>query len=678
MRGVWAGSASNVSSAGGGETVERSRRATCGIPSARLASPRTAAPAPRLPTATRAETAAAPYRTRRRDGERSPVEPSGWYVATPPSSWSAVKYVNAPTALVRSTEERSTTPGAKSCPSTTDPTQGSAPTASTVRSRRRGSTASAPPTAPQTPNPTRTPATSRRFAQNWSNPMRGTTMKPGMISMTAWPRASGANAKPRRLTRNARSSAKNIASVPTSRPVRPRRSSRILIRSARPPCMGRYAAMSPLPPLTADDLAAFAFVSEAAISTDGARVAYAVRRMDLDANRYRAGLHVSSVDGSSAIAWTDGSVEDASPRWSPDSRAIAFVSDRGVVPEGKKRAPKNVFVVEGPGAEPRQIATFADDCGDLTWLPDGSAVLVTLKDAATPEAEDAPKVYDRVRYKSDEGGLLDMRRTHLWIVPVDPAGACLDPGRPDPVHRLRSGHREPVLVPCRRRRRPRRDARRPSARDGDARPRGPLLRRRHRDRDVTWRGRDRAARRRHARGHRPERRAAAWAVHRRARGRALHRRRRLGHRGLAAEAARLRRGADLAARPGGPRGAPRRVRALVLPRVPGAGRPRLRRALHESTRQPRVRRPLRAGLRRRLGRQGLPGPHGRPRPRRAAGLGRPRPAIRHRGQLRRVHDQLDRRPHRPVQGRGDTAQHQQQHQRVRHERYRLALLAVRD
>ena len=62
--------------------------------------------------------------------------------------------------------------------------------------------------------------------------MSGTTMKPGMISMTAWPNASGANAKPRKLTRNARSSAKNIASAPTSRPVRARRSSRILIRSA--------------------------------------------------------------------------------------------------------------------------------------------------------------------------------------------------------------------------------------------------------------------------------------------------------------------------------------------------------------------------------------------------------------------------------------------------------------
>src|SRR4029077_10301949 len=63
--------------------------------------------------------------------------------------------------------------------------------------------------------------------------------------------------------------------------------------------------------------------------------------------------------------------------------------------------------------------TFADDCGDLVWLPNGSGLIVTLKDAAPAQPEDAPKVYDRVRYKSDDGGLLDLRRKHLWLVPLD-------------------------------------------------------------------------------------------------------------------------------------------------------------------------------------------------------------------------------------------------------------------
>ena len=183
--------------------------------------------------------------------------------------------------------------------------------------------------------------------------------------------------------------------------------------------MGRYAAVFQSPaPLTAEDLAAFAFVHEAVISPTGDRVAYAVRRMDVPADRYRAALFVSGVDGSEPRRWTDGTADDATPRWSPDGKRLAFVSDRGAVPAGKKRAPKNVFIADGTGEEPRQIAAFADDCGDLTWLPDGSGVIVTLKDAGSGQPDDAPKVYDRIRYKSDDAGLLDLRRKHLWLVPL--------------------------------------------------------------------------------------------------------------------------------------------------------------------------------------------------------------------------------------------------------------------
>lgn len=144
--------------------------------------------------------------------------------------------------------------------------------------------------------------------------------------------------------------------------------------------------------------------------------------MDLEANRYRAALFVGPADGSSpAQAWTDSTAEDAVPRWSPDGSRIAFVSDRGEVPEGKKRAPKNVVLVEGPsatGAAPRSPSRFADDCADLAWLPDGSAVIVTLKGAETAQPDDAPRVYDRLRYKSDDAGMLDFRRKHLWLVPL--------------------------------------------------------------------------------------------------------------------------------------------------------------------------------------------------------------------------------------------------------------------
>lgn len=90
--------------------------------------------------------------------------------------------------------------------------------------------------------------------------------------------------------------------------------------------MARYAAVPLIPAaLTAEDLAAFVLVHEAVISPDGEAVAYAARRMDLPADRYRAALHVARADGSAtAIVWTDGTADDGSPRWSIDhARRIA-------------------------------------------------------------------------------------------------------------------------------------------------------------------------------------------------------------------------------------------------------------------------------------------------------------------------------------------------------------------
>ena len=99
--------------------------------------------------------------------------------------------------------------------------------------------------------------------------------------------------------------------------------------------------------MTPEDLYDFHFLADAQISPDGSRVAYVVRTMDRDDNAYRSGIWLVPADGSSEGArFTAGPGQDAQPRWSPDGKTLAFVSDRDAAKrEGKKRKPKNIFVL---------------------------------------------------------------------------------------------------------------------------------------------------------------------------------------------------------------------------------------------------------------------------------------------------------------------------------------------
>ena len=175
--------------------------------------------------------------------------------------------------------------------------------------------------------------------------------------------------------------------------------------------------------MTAEDIYAFRFLSDAQLSPDGERVAFSVRTVTPERDGYRSAIWLVPFDGSvEATRLTGGPGQDTLPRWSPDARTLAFVSDRAA-PEkadGKKRKPKNIFVLSLDGGEARQITTFDDDCGDIAWSPDGRRIVFTVKDAKAEGADDdaAPRVYERMRYKTDEGYLSDQRRRHIWIVDV--------------------------------------------------------------------------------------------------------------------------------------------------------------------------------------------------------------------------------------------------------------------
>jgi dipeptidyl aminopeptidase/acylaminoacyl peptidase len=91
-------------------------------------------------------------------------------------------------------------------------------------------------------------------------------------------------------------------------------------------------------------------------------------------------LYLLDVASRTSTRLLPGTYDEGQPSWSPDGRAIAFVSRRR--PEYDRTANYDLYVVEArAGAEPRQLTTFPgpdQDPGEYSrppaWSPDGSRI----------------------------------------------------------------------------------------------------------------------------------------------------------------------------------------------------------------------------------------------------------------------------------------------------------------
>ncbi len=161
-------------------------------------------------------------------------------------------------------------------------------------------------------------------------------------------------------------------------------------------------------------------ISNIETSSDGQWVLYVLTSVDSVKDKRHSEIWTKSWDGKQDVQITSG--DASSPKFSPDGKYISFLSGLPRTGDDKEDDNSEIYLLDRRGGEAKKLTHIKGDIDDYTWSPDGSKILLAVKDQDFADTAKTkirkPYVMDRYHFKQDYIGYLDSTATHLYLFDI--------------------------------------------------------------------------------------------------------------------------------------------------------------------------------------------------------------------------------------------------------------------